>query len=228
MQLFGILFFALTIPLSAVLAERGRRRTLIWVTAAIARLRPGAWRRCSRPAPPARSLAMAIGLSLMGMTYGPLGTVLSELFPTAGPLHRQLADVQPRRHLRRVARAVHRDLAGEDLRPAVRRLLPHRRRAPDARRPAGDTGNERRHAQLGWRQVRRSNFEVRSEVRSSSSNLQIRPSNLATNGAAPFTATAPATAGSRRQDHRRARWFLPRRACARGRWRRPRSCPTPA
>ena len=28
-------------------------------------------------------LTMAIGLSLMGMTYGPIGTVLSELFPTA-------------------------------------------------------------------------------------------------------------------------------------------------
>jgi MFS family permease len=27
--------------------------------------------------------AMVVGLSLMGMTYGPLGTVLSELFPTA-------------------------------------------------------------------------------------------------------------------------------------------------
>jgi hypothetical protein len=26
---------------------------------------------------------MALGLSLMGMTYGPLGTVLSEFFPTA-------------------------------------------------------------------------------------------------------------------------------------------------
>jgi MFS family permease len=26
---------------------------------------------------------MAVGLSLMGLTYGPLGTVLSELFPTA-------------------------------------------------------------------------------------------------------------------------------------------------
>jgi MFS family permease len=25
---------------------------------------------------------MVVGLSLMGMTYGPLGTVLSELFPT--------------------------------------------------------------------------------------------------------------------------------------------------
>jgi len=28
-------------------------------------------------------LTMAIGLSLMGLTYGPLGTMLSELFPTA-------------------------------------------------------------------------------------------------------------------------------------------------
>ena len=27
-------------------------------------------------------LALALGLSLMGLTYGPLGTVLSELFPT--------------------------------------------------------------------------------------------------------------------------------------------------
>ncbi len=34
--------------------------------------------------PPARSApaSLAIGLSLMGLTYGPLGTVLSELFPT--------------------------------------------------------------------------------------------------------------------------------------------------
>ena len=35
MQLVGIIFFALTIPLSAVLAERGRRRTLIGVTIGI-------------------------------------------------------------------------------------------------------------------------------------------------------------------------------------------------
>ena len=27
-------------------------------------------------------VAMAVGLGLMGLTYGPLGTVLSELFPT--------------------------------------------------------------------------------------------------------------------------------------------------
>jgi MFS family permease len=28
-------------------------------------------------------MMMAVGLSLMGLSYGPLGTVLSELFPTA-------------------------------------------------------------------------------------------------------------------------------------------------
>ena len=35
MQLFGICFFALIIPISAVLAERGRRRVMLWVTVSI-------------------------------------------------------------------------------------------------------------------------------------------------------------------------------------------------
>ena len=82
MQLFGIVFFALTIPLSAMLAERGRRRTLLWVTVGDRRLRPG-----DGADVPRRNLRrgddMALGLSLMGLTYGPLGTVLSELFPTS-------------------------------------------------------------------------------------------------------------------------------------------------
>ena len=82
MQLFGVLFFAAAIPIGGRLAERGRRSTLIWVTAGIAGFglvmapmfvsgKFGAM------------LMMAIGLSLMGLTYGPLGTMLSELFPTA-------------------------------------------------------------------------------------------------------------------------------------------------
>ena len=82
-QLFGILFFAATIPLSAVLADRhGRRRTLILTTIAI-----GAFGFVFAPllaAGTAGAMAMmAVGLSLMGFTYGPLGTALSELFPTA-------------------------------------------------------------------------------------------------------------------------------------------------
>jgi metabolite-proton symporter len=81
-QLFGILFFALTIPLSAVLADRyGRRLTLLWVTAAIAvfgfLLAP-----LMLSGTAGAVIMVALGLSLMGLTYGPLGTALSELFPT--------------------------------------------------------------------------------------------------------------------------------------------------
>jgi metabolite-proton symporter len=82
MQLIGIVFFALTIPLSAILAERGRRRTMIGVTIAI-----GLFGLVMAPmftsGPAGAILMMAVGLSLMGLTYGPLGTLLSELFPTA-------------------------------------------------------------------------------------------------------------------------------------------------
>ena len=81
-QLFGILFFALTIPWSAKLAEHGRRPMLMMANAAI-------FAFGLVMAPLFESgiigaiLAMVIGMSLMGLAYGPLGTVLSELFPTA-------------------------------------------------------------------------------------------------------------------------------------------------
>ena len=81
-QLVGIVFFAVTIPISAILAERGRRTTLLWVTVAI-----GAFGLVLAPMLSSgiagATLAMIVGLSLMGLTYGPLGTTLSELFPTA-------------------------------------------------------------------------------------------------------------------------------------------------
>jgi metabolite-proton symporter len=81
MQLGGIVCFGLTIPISARLAERGRRPVLIGVTLAIF-----VFGLVLAPLFVAGSLGamamLAIGLSLMGMTYGPLGTVLSELFPT--------------------------------------------------------------------------------------------------------------------------------------------------
>jgi metabolite-proton symporter len=81
MQLFDILFFAITIPLSAVLAERGRRRVMIGVTVAIAIF--GLFLAPLFVAGTTGALLMmAIGLALMGVTYGPLGTVISELFPT--------------------------------------------------------------------------------------------------------------------------------------------------
>jgi metabolite-proton symporter len=81
-QLFGILFFALTIPLSARLAEYGRRKMLIWVNLAVAAF--GIVFAPMFAGGTAGAIAvMVIGMSLMGLVYGPLGTVLSELFPTA-------------------------------------------------------------------------------------------------------------------------------------------------
>jgi metabolite-proton symporter len=81
MQLFCVSFFALTIPISAVLAERGRRRVMLWITASI-----GIFGLIMAPMFVAGTtgavLMMALGLALMGLTYGPLGTLISELFPT--------------------------------------------------------------------------------------------------------------------------------------------------
>jgi MFS family permease len=81
LQLFAIVFFGLTIPLAAVLADRhGRRAAMIAVTVAIA-----VFGLVLGPMFGSGSLVvtlfMVLGQCLIGMTYGPLGTLLSELFP---------------------------------------------------------------------------------------------------------------------------------------------------
>jgi MFS family permease len=81
MQLCACLFFVLTIPLSALWAERGRRSAMLWITIII-----GLFGLVMAPMFTAGTigalLMMTFGLALMGFTYGPLGTVISELFPT--------------------------------------------------------------------------------------------------------------------------------------------------
>ncbi len=81
-QLLGVVCFGVTIPIAAVLAERGRRRTLLAVTVGIV-IFGFVMAPMFEAGTMGAILAMALGLSLMGLTYGPLGTVLSELFPTA-------------------------------------------------------------------------------------------------------------------------------------------------
>ena len=82
-QLLSVLFFAFSIPISAVLSDKyGRRKVLRLVTVAIVLfgfsfsflLIPGNLLYIS--------LFLCLGMSLMGLSYGPLGTFLSELFPT--------------------------------------------------------------------------------------------------------------------------------------------------
>jgi len=81
-QLFGVFFFAAFVPWSAILANRGRRRMLMWVNFAtlvfgliFAPLFQGGTLGAT--------VTMALGMALVGLAYGPLGTVLAELFPTA-------------------------------------------------------------------------------------------------------------------------------------------------
>jgi len=82
MQLFAILFFGATIPISAIWADRvGRKKVLIGVSLAIA-----AFGFCTGPMFGSGNAMlitayMSLGLALMGITYGPLGTMLSEQFP---------------------------------------------------------------------------------------------------------------------------------------------------
>ena len=82
-QMFGVLFFAAAIPCSALLADKhGRRVTLMIITAAIVGfgvlLGP-----IFSSGLAGVVIATVVGFALMGLTYGPLGTMLSELFPTA-------------------------------------------------------------------------------------------------------------------------------------------------
>ena len=81
LQLVAILFFALTIPLSAVIADRGGRRTAIWMNIGVF-----SFGLVMAPMFEAGTIGAAsmliIGMALMGTVYGPLGTLLSELFPT--------------------------------------------------------------------------------------------------------------------------------------------------
>lgn len=84
LQMIGVLFFALTIPVSAVIADRrGRFAMLIAATIGIMAFGLFFAPLFSAASPLRVVIFLALGLGLMGLTYGPLGTALSELFPTS-------------------------------------------------------------------------------------------------------------------------------------------------
>lgn len=84
LQIIGVLFFGLTIPVSAVIADRvGRRAMLIAATLGIIGFGLAFGPLFGTATTLGIAAALSLGLGLMGLTYGPLGTALSELFPTA-------------------------------------------------------------------------------------------------------------------------------------------------
>lgn len=84
MQLVATLCFAAFIPLSAIFAEKfGRRATSIGVCVASALFGLVFASMLESGNTFIVFLFLCVGLGLMGMTYGPIGTVLSEIFPTS-------------------------------------------------------------------------------------------------------------------------------------------------
>ena len=83
MQLFSVVFFGIAIPVSALLADKyGRRKVLMSISVAIAVFGLLFSLFLGSVNTSMTSLFLIVGMTLMGLTYGPLGTFLSELFPT--------------------------------------------------------------------------------------------------------------------------------------------------
>jgi len=82
-ELFAIVFFMIGIPVSASLADRfGRKQILLIVSIAIALFGLSFSFFMDSGSTVLITTFVCIGMGLMGLTYGPLGTFLSELFPT--------------------------------------------------------------------------------------------------------------------------------------------------
>ena len=91
LQLVGILFFAAFVPVSGLLADRfGRRPTLIVISVLMVLfgLSFGLWLSPENMGVgaelnvPLMLTFLATGMTLMGLTFGPMSAVLPELFPT--------------------------------------------------------------------------------------------------------------------------------------------------
>jgi len=84
LQLFATLCFAAFIPLSAIFAEKfGRKTTSIGVCIAAAIFGLFFSSMLESGNTFIVFIFLCTGLAIMGLTYGPIGTVLSELFPTS-------------------------------------------------------------------------------------------------------------------------------------------------
>ena len=82
MLIFGVVFFGIFTLVSGPLADRwGRRKTLILVTLGII-LFSLLWVPLLSMGFVGVMLWLVLGFSLMGMTFGPMGALLPELFPT--------------------------------------------------------------------------------------------------------------------------------------------------
>lgn len=84
LQMLGVLCFAVTIPLSAAWADRaGARRVMVIATILILLFGLAMPRLFTAHSTWHVLGFLGLGLAIMGLTYGPLGTVLAHMFPVA-------------------------------------------------------------------------------------------------------------------------------------------------
>ena len=82
LQLYSIFFFALMIPVSALYADRFSPKLIMMLASVFIILFGIFLSRILEIVDYGVLLSLSIGMLLMGFTYGPLGTILSNLFPT--------------------------------------------------------------------------------------------------------------------------------------------------
>ena len=81
MMIVGVIFFGIFTLVSGPWADRwGRRKTLIWITVAIA-IFGAVWVPMLAAGLVGVMAWLIFGFALMGMTFGPMGALLPELFP---------------------------------------------------------------------------------------------------------------------------------------------------
>jgi metabolite-proton symporter len=84
LQMTAVLFFGLTIPISAVIADRIGERTMLSIATVLIIAFGFAFRPLFSGHNTMGVFAfLALGFGLTGLTYGPLGSALAHLFPTA-------------------------------------------------------------------------------------------------------------------------------------------------
>jgi metabolite-proton symporter len=84
LQMVGVLFFGLTIPFSALIADRIGERAMLIIATILIIVFGFAFRPLFSGHGVMNALVfLGIGFALSGLTYGPLGSALAKLFPTA-------------------------------------------------------------------------------------------------------------------------------------------------
>jgi metabolite-proton symporter len=84
LQMIGVLFFGLTIPFAGLMADRMSGRSMLMIATVLIIAFGFAFRPLFSAHDTAAVLSfLVLGFSLTGLTYGPLGSALATLFPTA-------------------------------------------------------------------------------------------------------------------------------------------------